>query len=184
MDDVARVEGAGTAQPADDQPIDVFISYSSKDVAKATLLETLLTKRGLKVWRDKTRLDQEATGTPYTPAIRKAVDAARKVVVLWSPDAVASTWVGQEASAALEARKLVPLLIAKCELVFPHSLNHTINADDIAGRIDVIARAIGAEIPGGTLTTPPERIRYRLPTSAKTDELIGRDTELSALFTA
>src|SRR5262249_48097123 len=65
-----------------------------------------------------------------------------------------------------------------------HALNHSIRLDSLDKQIDVIARAIGAEIPGGGLVTPPQRIRYRLPTSAKTDELIGRDGELTALFTA
>ena len=53
------------------QPADVFISYSSKDVAHAEALEALLEKAGLTVWRDKKRL---VPGEHYVFSIHDGIE--------------------------------------------------------------------------------------------------------------
>jgi hypothetical protein len=63
------------------QPADVFISYSSKDVAHAEALEALFEKAGLTVWRDKKRLEP---GESYVFSIHDGIEQAKRVVVLWS----------------------------------------------------------------------------------------------------
>jgi tetratricopeptide (TPR) repeat protein len=175
---------APVAAGGEDGPIgllDVFISYSSKDADLAAALEKLLGQRGLNVWRDRTRLDQEA-GKPYTPAIRNALDTARKVVVLWTPRAVASEWVKQEAAAALKHHKLVPLLLEPCELEFPHFLLQSITVGDIERAIDRICDVIHADVPSSGPVILPKRNGNSLPTSVTPNDLIGRDKELSDLF--
>jgi hypothetical protein len=65
------------------QPIDVFISYSSADVALAERLEHLLKARGKRVWRDKTRLQP---GQRVTNVIPEALREAKAVVTIFSPN--------------------------------------------------------------------------------------------------
>jgi len=61
------------------QPIDVFISYSSADVALAERLEQLLKARGKRVWRDKTRLQPGERVTNVIPeALREAKAVSRR----------------------------------------------------------------------------------------------------------
>ena len=77
------------------QPIDVFISYSSADVAHAERLQTALTARGIKVYRDKAG----ANATGLTPgqhvdfALSAALREAKAVLVLWSASSIAPAWV-------------------------------------------------------------------------------------------
>ena len=86
--------------------LDVFISYSSKDEASAIALEKGLRTAGKQVWRDKTRLE---AGEHVGSAIPKALRAAEAVVVIWSKDAAASSWVRWEAGYAAAVGKLACL---------------------------------------------------------------------------
>ena len=79
------------------QPADVFISYSSKDVVHAEALEALLEKAGLRVWRDKKRLEP---GDNYVFSIHNGIEHAKRVVVLWSKNSIASEYVAAEAEYA------------------------------------------------------------------------------------
>jgi hypothetical protein len=72
---------------------DVFISYTRSDGLWAEKLERNLVSRGLKVYRDQTRL---AGGDEWEPALRDAIVDSRAFVVLWSAEALRSKWVAKE----------------------------------------------------------------------------------------
>ena len=65
-------------------PYDVFISYTRRDAAWAEKLESNLVSRGLRVYRDQTRL---TAGDEWEPALRDAIVDSRALVVLWSAEA-------------------------------------------------------------------------------------------------
>src|SRR5215468_7575774 len=97
---------------------DAFISYShakDKPIAAAlqravqTLGKPWYKRRALRVFRDDTSL----SATPHLwPTIEQALDESRYLILLASPEAAASHWVGKEVAYWLEARSADTLLIA------------------------------------------------------------------------
>ena len=72
---------------------DVFLSYSRKDIKKLRRVRDTLTNAGLIVWTD----EKLQPGTPsWKDAIEEALEHAKTVVVLMSPDAKKSVWVDRE----------------------------------------------------------------------------------------
>ena len=86
---------------------DVFLSYASEDRARARVLAEGLEKCGLSVWWDRKTLPGES----YSDIIKRELDAASCVVVLWSAAAVRSEWVEIEAARAKQRQALVPALL-------------------------------------------------------------------------
>jgi hypothetical protein len=86
---------------------DVFLSYARSDLADAQRLTATLQQAGLSVWWDR-RLQG---GDYFDDVIEQAIRNADHVVVLWSAGAVASRFVKDEASLALDLGKLVPVAI-------------------------------------------------------------------------
>src|SRR5712691_11916087 len=72
---------------------DVFLSYASEDATWAVRLESDLTSKGLKVFRDKQRLDP---GLPWQPALDVALEGSEHFLVLWTLHAKDSAWVSRE----------------------------------------------------------------------------------------
>ena len=83
---------------------DIFISYASEDRTRAEPLARAFEARGWSVWWDRRIL----TGQTYDQVIERALGGAKCVVVLWSEHSVASEWVKNEATVALERGMLVP----------------------------------------------------------------------------
>ncbi|MFM7582267.1 MAG: toll/interleukin-1 receptor domain-containing protein, partial [Caldilinea sp.] len=76
--------------PSDPAAIDIFLCYSSENLAAMREVEAVLRGAGLSVWTDE---GLEA-GTPsWTGAIEEAVGQAQAMVVLLSPAANASVFV-------------------------------------------------------------------------------------------
>jgi len=92
----------------------VFISYSSKDRAKAQKLVRLIKKKGWSVWWDK----KIPAGKAFDLAISKALNEAQCVVVLWSKNSVKSDWVWEEAAEGAERKILVPAVIDGVKIPF------------------------------------------------------------------
>src|SRR5215472_2463066 len=100
---------------------DAFISYShAKDKPVATALQSVVQKlgkpwyrrRALRVFRDDTSL----SATPHLwPSIEQALGQSRFLILLASPEAAASHWVGQEIAYWLEHNSADTLLIALTE---------------------------------------------------------------------
>jgi hypothetical protein len=72
---------------------DAFLSYSSQDVKWAERIEAALDSRGIKVFRDKTRL---VAGDAWDDQLQDAIEASRHLLLLWSNVASDSDWVMQE----------------------------------------------------------------------------------------
>lgn len=103
---------------------DVFISYARKDRALAEKIRSILEASGLPTWMD-VRIEP---GTHFDATIEHAIRTADMVLVLWTLNSVQSNWVREEASLALELRKLVPVLLDNVEIPIGFRLVHAIDA--------------------------------------------------------
>ena len=86
---------------------DVFLSYARGDRALAERLAHAITDSGLSVWWDR----HIKGGAEFSRDIETELDAASKIVVLWSKEAVLSRWVRDEASVAADSKRLVSVSI-------------------------------------------------------------------------
>ena len=89
---------------------DVFISYARNDAGTARQFAEAFKAEGFEVWWDNSL----QAGEVFDEVIEQALGSAKAVVVLWSPDAVASRWVRAEATMADQNRTLVPAIISAC----------------------------------------------------------------------
>ncbi len=171
------------------RPIDVFISYSSADVAHAELLQTALTARGVKVYRDKAGARPDANATGLTPgqhvdfALPAALREAKAVVVLWSASSVASAWVAREAHYAAVEGKLATLHIAPFEPKLVPAIFapfHSEPLTDTLANPDNLLKRL-AELSDPVVRSRLRRIDIsRLPTTYAT-RLFGREAEMADL---
>jgi TIR domain len=86
---------------------DVFLSYSSADRARAEELARALQAEGISVWWDR----HIPPGRTYQDVISSALRDSSVVVVLWTHEAVGSSWVRDEAQEGLDRGRLVPVLL-------------------------------------------------------------------------
>lgn len=93
---------------------DVFISYKRIDRRRVEQMSQALSDLGLSVWFDYS-ID---VGEDWARRIRKELDAAKAVVVCWTPEACESDWVKHEASVASQRGIMLPLMLRMC--VLPH----------------------------------------------------------------
>ena len=92
--------------------MDVFISYKRSEVSFAQRIASKLRRLGFEVWYDTSI----PSGKSFDSEIEAALRQAKAVLVLWSPGAVVSDWVRNEAGFAREHEKLVALMVRPCEL--------------------------------------------------------------------
>ena len=85
----------------------LFLSYAREDAKKAGCLARSLEAVGHGVWWDR----QIEGGARFGAAIAAALNAADAIVVLWSSNSVDSAWVQDEAAAARDTKRLVPVLV-------------------------------------------------------------------------
>jgi hypothetical protein len=90
---------------------DIFISYASRDRARAEMLAQALGARGWSIWWDR----EIPLGKSFDEVIEKALAECRCVVVLWSAVSIASEWVRNEASEAKRRGILIPAFIEAVE---------------------------------------------------------------------
>jgi WD40 repeat protein len=103
---------------------DVFISYSRHDRAYVVRLARHLMRAGLAVWYD---YDLTA-GDRFDTAIQRQINMCRALVVVLTPTAVDSEWVGREVAYAQDRGKpVLPLLLSRCQT--PISLIRTHHED-------------------------------------------------------
>jgi len=93
---------------------DVFVSYDRRDRELAERVVAALTEQGLTVWWD----DRITPHETWDKTIEREVDAAKKVLVLWTKNSVESDWVRTEAGAARESTppKLVQARFSDCKV--------------------------------------------------------------------
>jgi hypothetical protein len=92
---------------------EIFLSHSRVDRAYVELLARHLTAAGLSVW-----FDQEIdAGDRFDAIIERRIEACTAFVVILSPAAVASDWVGREISYATYRKKPIrPLILKTCDI--------------------------------------------------------------------
>lgn len=90
---------------------DIFISYASKDRARAETLAQALGARGWSIWWDR----EIPLGKIFDEVIEEALADSQCVVVLWSAVSIASEWVRNEASEAKRRGILIPVFIEAVE---------------------------------------------------------------------
>lgn len=96
--------------------IDVFLSYSRRDQQKAETIALALEAEGYNVWWDA----KIPAGKVWLSSVRDALSNAKSVVVLWSPQAISSSNVDDEAHFGHSNNKLIPAYIADCTPQFPY----------------------------------------------------------------
>lgn len=108
---------------------DVFLSYSRADRAAARRFADRLSHEGFSVWWDAAL----RAGETFDEVIEDALRSASSVVVLWSPQSVASRWVRAEATLADRSNKLIPVIIERCDRPLIFELMHTTDLSDWDG---------------------------------------------------
>ncbi|MGH8397130.1 MAG: TIR domain-containing protein [Gammaproteobacteria bacterium] len=105
---------------------DVFISYARSDKERVAPLVAAIEAKGWSVWWDP----EITPGQEFDDQIDAEIDAARAVLVVWTPTSVASRWVRGEAREAAERNILVPVRFEQARLPMDVRAIHTTDLDD------------------------------------------------------
>jgi formylglycine-generating enzyme required for sulfatase activity len=105
---------------------DVFISYAREDRDVAARLAQMIEQDGHSVFWDR----ELVPGSAFAEVLAAELQAARRVVVLWSRASVGSLWVRDEAEVGLKRNVLTPVLIEAVDLPLGFG---SIHAADLAG---------------------------------------------------
>jgi hypothetical protein len=122
----------------------VFLSYSREDTDFMRRLQADLRAEGIEVWTDETDLE---LGTPaWEAAIADAIERAGCLVVILSPDAKQSLWVGRELSYADEhGVRIFPVLARGDRLkAVPFRLVSTQRVDARRNYSEAVQRLVAA----------------------------------------
>ncbi len=148
---------------------DIFLSYSRHDEDKARQLARALEDEGFTVFWDR----HIQAGQIFDQVIRRELDEAGAVIVLWSRDSVTSDWVKDEAERAKARGVLVPVLVDDVPL--PLGFGRVQTADvrswrggpsyeavsQIAAAVRAAMTALPAGLPGRGGAAPPRPPRPR-----------------------
>ncbi len=104
---------------------DVFISYARSDKDRVAPLVAAIEAKGWSTWWDP----EIAPGQEFDDLIDAQLDAAKAVLVVWTPVSVASRWVRGEAREAAERGKLVPVRLDDARLPIDVRAIHTTDLD-------------------------------------------------------
>ena len=105
---------------------DVFVSYARADKARVTPLVAAIEAKGWSVWWDP----EITPGQEFDDQIDAEIDAAKAVLVIWTPTSVVSRWVRGEAREAAERGILVPVRFEQARLPMDVRAIHTTDLDD------------------------------------------------------
>jgi len=108
---------------------DVFVSYARADRDRVAPLVAAIVAKGWSVWWDP----EITPGQEFDDQIDAEIDAAKAVMVVWTPVSVASRWVRGEAREAADRGILVPVRFDKARLPMDVRAIHTTDLDDWAG---------------------------------------------------
>ncbi len=104
---------------------DVFISYARIDKERVAPLVAAIEAKGWSVWWDP----EIAAGQQFDDQIEAEINAARAVLVVWTPTSVASRWVRGEAREAADRGILVPVRFEDARLPMDVRALHTTDLD-------------------------------------------------------
>jgi formylglycine-generating enzyme required for sulfatase activity len=95
-------------------PDTLFISYARKDVEFAQKLNADLQRHGVATWIDELGI---RGGEDWPNRIATAIEGCKAMLIILSPDSVASRWVQRElAFADAKGKRVLPLLYKPCGL--------------------------------------------------------------------
>ncbi len=104
---------------------DIFVSYSRQDRARVAPLVAALEAQGWSVWWDP----EIAPGEEFDSLIARELDAARTLIVVWTPLSVDSRWVRGEARDAADRGVLVPVRFDSARLPIDFRALHATDLD-------------------------------------------------------
>ncbi|MGH8155152.1 MAG: TIR domain-containing protein [Rhodanobacteraceae bacterium] len=104
---------------------DVFVSYARADKARVAPLVAAIEAKGWSVWWDP----EITPGQEFDDQIDAEIDAAKAVLVIWTPTSVASRWVRGEAREAADRGILVPVRFDNARLPMDVRAIHTTDLD-------------------------------------------------------
>ncbi|GAA4868666.1 TIR domain-containing protein [Luteimonas vadosa] len=104
---------------------DVFVSYARADKARVAPLVAAIEARGWSVWWDP----EISPGQEFDDQIDAAIDAAKALMVVWTPTSVVSRWVRGEAREAADRNILVPVRFDNARLPMDVRAIHTTDLD-------------------------------------------------------
>jgi len=155
---------------------DIFISYSKARSVEASELASELIDLGYDVWWDTSLLPTGSFGA----AIDRQLDAAKAVIVIWSPESLRSKWVRSEASHGDRQDKLVNTHTADPGVVAgipkPLDLIHSVGLDNIRAIVGALDQ-LG--VPRSRGTTPPPSITMPV-TGTDADKRLFAEVEKAA----
>lgn len=111
---------------------DIFISYKREEAEHARRLAGVLDTLGFAVWWDTALI----SGDQFRDVIREMITQCSAVVVLWSPQSVKSRFVVDEASYADRQNKLLPAVLARCDLPFGFGQQHADSLEGWTGQVN------------------------------------------------
>lgn len=111
---------------------DIFVSYSRSDRPRVSPLVAALEAHGWSVWWDP----EITPGDEFDAMIGAELEAARAVVVVWTPASVESRWVKGEARDAADRGILVPVRLDNARLPIDVRSIHTTEIDGWGGNPD------------------------------------------------
>jgi tetratricopeptide (TPR) repeat protein len=107
----SRSAGASGIPQAATAGLDVFISYSGRDILWARWIAFVLEEAG---YRARIQDYDFVPGTSFVDHMHRGLRQSRLVVCLLSATYLESRWCGEEWQAALNREKLVPIRISEC----------------------------------------------------------------------
>ncbi|GAA4786694.1 TIR domain-containing protein [Lysobacter hankyongensis] len=108
---------------------DVFVSYKKEDRELAQRVVEAIETEGFTVWWDDDITPRES----WDLLIEREADAAKALVVLWTPKSVASEWVRAEAKRGRDLSKLIPFMMQPCQLPLAFSMIQAADLSDWNG---------------------------------------------------
>ncbi len=134
---------------------DIFISYARQDRDRIGKLAAALEEAGFSVWWDR----HIAGGAEFSKDIERELGAATVVIVAWSRQSIESRWVKDEAVAAADAGKLIPISIDQTPAPLGFKQFHVIdfarwNGDAQADVFQDLMRAVEARLSGEAVAAP------------------------------
>src|SRR5262249_54291310 len=130
----------------------IFISYSRKDSPFAGQLVKALTGRGFEVWIDR----KIRAGTQWSRTIQQALRASQIMIVVMSPESMASNNVEDEWQYFLDRQKpIIPVKIKPTDDDMHFQLNRIQYIDFHAKEFNVAFEELVAEINEKLASLPP-----------------------------
>jgi adenylate cyclase len=150
---------------------DIFVSYSRQDRLRVAPLVAALEAEGWSIWWDP----DISPGEEFDSLISRELEAAKTLIVVWSPQSVDSRWVRGEARDAADRGVLVPVRFDKARLPIDFRAVHTTDLDDWnEDRQSVPFRSLAKALEAKLGTPTP-------PVNAGSDRHIGPQVSICVL---